>query len=243
MRLALPLPVLFMTTVLVVLVGGCGPQEQQNPALAAQQATALPAASPEAIAAPTALPTLPATPVPVATSQPAAPPPAPSPADPRTSPPAVQPVPVGSGGVPERVEIPSVGVNARVGGLGLLPDGALDAPKNPDDLGWYQLGPKPGERGNALIDGHVDWAGKVRAFWYLKKLTPGDNIVVTDSTGNKHEFAVEWLKWYDAGAPVQDLFAQSDRAELTLITCGGQFDQSTHQYLSRLAVRARLVRS
>ncbi len=131
-----------------------------------------------------------------------------------------------------------MGVNAPVAGLGLTPDGALDAPKNPDFLGWYQEGPIPGENGNALIDGHVDWAGKIRAFWYLNKLKPGDSIFVTDSNGSSHEFTVQWSKMYDANASVQDLFAQSDRPELTLITCGGQFDQATHQYLSRLAVRA-----
>ncbi len=127
--------------------------------------------------------------------------------------------------------------------LGRTSDGALDAPKNPDNLGWYKLGPKPGEPGNALIDGHVDWAGKVRAFWYLKKLTPGDRVIVTDSDGVNHVFAVEWSKWFDANAPVNELFAQSDQAEITLITCGGQFDQATHQYLSRLAVRAKLTQA
>ena len=124
--------------------------------------------------------------------------------------------------------------------LGLTQDKAMDAPKDPDKVGWYKLGPRPGEKGNALVDGHVDWGGKTRVFWGLRNLKPGDTITVTDADGKRHDFAVQWSKWYDANASVSDTFAQTDQTELTLVTCGGEFDHKTKQYLSRLVVRAKL---
>ena len=136
--------------------------------------------------------------------------------------------------------MPAINVDAGIEPLGLTPDKAMEAPKDPDKVGWYRLGPRPGESGNALVDGHVDWGQKTRVFWGLRNLKPGDMVIVTDADGKKHEFAVQWSKWYDANASVSDSFAQSDQTELTMITCGGEFDHTTRQYLSRLVVRAKL---
>jgi sortase (surface protein transpeptidase) len=48
-------------------------------------------------------------------------------------------------------------------------------------------------------------------------------------------------RWYDANtANVDEVFRQTSQQEVTLITCGGVFDQAAHQYLSRLVVRATL---
>ncbi len=139
-----------------------------------------------------------------------------------------------------RLEIPAINVDTGFEYLGLTQDKAMDAPKDPDKVGWYKMGPKPGAMGNALIDGHVDWGQKTRVFWGLRNLKPGDSVIITDKNGHKYEFAVQWSKWYDANAPVQEAFAQSDQTEVTLITCGGEFDHTTRQYLSRLVVRAKL---
>jgi sortase (surface protein transpeptidase) len=49
---------------------------------------------------------------------------------------------------------------------------------------------------------------------------------------------VAWTRLVDADAAVDDIYAQGSDQELTLITCGGAFDQSIHMYLSRWVVRA-----
>ncbi|MGI5837208.1 MAG: sortase domain-bontaining protein [Chloroflexota bacterium] len=142
---------------------------------------------------------------------------------------------------PKLLRLPTVGIEAAFEFVGLTPEGAMDTPKNPDKVAWYQFGPRPGQPGNAVIAGHVDWAGKVRAFWWLNRLEPGDVVEIIDQKDNSYSFVIKRKQLYDAStAPVQEIFAGSGAPEITLITCGGVFDHRTRQYLSRLVVRAAL---
>jgi sortase (surface protein transpeptidase) len=51
-----------------------------------------------------------------------------------------------------------------------------------------------------------------------------------------------WTRLYEAeSAPLDEIFPTTPDEQLTLITCGGQFDQSIHMYLSRWVVRAEPV--
>ncbi len=143
--------------------------------------------------------------------------------------------------LPKRIIIPAIDIDAGFEFVGLSPDGAMDVPRDPSNVAWYQLGPRPGEVGNAVVAGHVDWGGRTAVFWRLGELKPGDVIQVVAADTRKYEFVVQWQRWYDADrAPVDLVFGQSGDAELTLITCGGNFDRQRRQYLSRLVVRARL---
>lgn len=167
--------------------------------------------------------------------------PVPAPPTATTNPPTQVPspttVPVAE---PKRLQIPSIGVDAAVEYVGLAEDGSMDVPKDPTEVAWYKLGPKPGENGNAVIAGHVDWGGKVMPFWGLKDLKAGDTVTVIATDGKKYDFAVESSKWYTAeGAPVEEVFKSSSTPEITLITCGGTFDRVHRQYLDRLVVRAK----
>src|SRR5262245_1576279 len=69
-----------------------------------------------------------------------------------------------SGVTPTFVSIPRIGTAARVVPLGLLEDGTLDAPEDPDTVGWFELGSGIGAPGNTILDGHVDWGGRLRVF-------------------------------------------------------------------------------
>ncbi|MHB1159418.1 MAG: class F sortase [Chloroflexota bacterium] len=143
--------------------------------------------------------------------------------------------------LPTQIRIPAIGVDAGFEYVGLAGDGAMDVPKDGTNVAWYRLGPRPGETGNAVIAGHVDWGGKTAVFWELSRLRAGDLVEITAADGRKYEYVVQWQRWYEATqAPVQDVFGQSDAAEVTLITCGGTFDRRARQYLSRLVVRATL---
>ncbi len=144
-------------------------------------------------------------------------------------------------GLPARLTIPSIDVDAGFEFVALAADGAMDVPKDPFNVAWYRLGPRPGERGNAVVAGHVDWGGKIAVFWRLRDLQPGNEIQVTTADDKHLTFVVRSVRWYNADkAPVSEVFSQTDATELTLITCGGDFDRSTRQYLSRLVVRAVL---
>jgi len=147
-----------------------------------------------------------------------------------------------SGAAPIQIAIPSISVSAQVVPVGLDNSGAMASPGDPDDVAWYSLGPGVGGVGNAVLAGHVDWAGSYRVFGLLSWLKPGDDLAVWDSNGNEYRFAVEWAQWIRADeATVEGIFGQGERGELTLITCGGQFDQRRREYLDRFVVRAQLL--
>jgi hypothetical protein len=68
-------------------------------------------------------------------------------------------------GLPVRLKIPSIGVDARIKPVGLTADGAMDVPAGPADVAWFDLGPRPGEIGSAVVAGHYwGWNKKNMAF-------------------------------------------------------------------------------
>lgn len=145
------------------------------------------------------------------------------------------------GGVaPTWLSIPYLGVDARVVPVGLDDDGAMAAPTDPDEVGWYAFGPGMGIVGNVVLAGHVDWDGRLRVFGRLSALEIGSSILVIDAAGAGYEYVVEASYWVRAvGAPVDEIFAQGADPVITLITCGGAFDAVRREYLDRLIVRAR----
>ena len=143
-------------------------------------------------------------------------------------------------GAPVRIKIPRIGVNAVIESIGLAADGSMGIPKKPRNVAWYQLGPRPGETGNAVISGHTDWYyGITGAFLNLRKLKPGDKIAVQDDRGAVISFVVRESRKYDASADATDVFVSTDgKAHLNLITCAGVWDRRAKQYTLRLVVFA-----
>ena len=58
-----------------------------------------------------------------------------------------------------RLQIPAIGVDTALIDLGLQRDGTLQVPPDGTRAGWFTGAPSPGERGPAVMTGHVDWAG------------------------------------------------------------------------------------
>ncbi|MAG37309.1 MAG: hypothetical protein CL878_13830 [Dehalococcoidia bacterium] len=212
--------------------------------------------SPSPTAPPSATATEPPTPTqrPKPTSSPVPPTPTPSPR-PRATPvptvevvryvaesPAVRKVPALA--LPLRLEVPKLGVDAPVVAVGLTDDGAMDIPRKAMDVAWYRLGPRPGSKGNAVLAGHLDWRGQLAVFARLKELVGGDTIVARGADGQSKEYVVEWKEeWRTDDAPAHVVFGPTAGPALTLITCGGRFDQSSRQYENRVVVRAVAVES
>ena len=120
--------------------------------------------------------------------------------------------PVRSARVPVAIDIPTDRRARRAScRSGRRPDGAMPAPTDPDTVGWYALGLGRRHAGNALLDGHVDWGGRLRVFGLLRQLSPGDAIQITDTDGDAlHATACEWTRLYAAdGAPLEEIFAQT----------------------------------
>jgi len=143
-------------------------------------------------------------------------------------------------GLPMRLAIPVIGVDAAVESVGLTSEGLMDVPQNFDEVAWYQLGPRPGEPGNAVIDGHVDSAIQGTAvFWKLRTLVPGDVIIVTGDNGTTHRFVVTGIERYDdANAPLARIYGPADGAHLNLVTCDqtSSFDRHIGSYLGSYVI-------
>lgn len=146
-------------------------------------------------------------------------------------------------GLPVRLIIPKINVAAVILSTGLTPDGAMDVPGSPDDVAWFDLGPRPGEHGSAVISGHFGWKnGRAAVFDNLHKLAVGDKISTEDESGVRTTFVVHGLRKLkeheDAGA----VFGSNDGgAHLNLITCGGTWDKAKKSYSDRLVVFADKV--
>lgn len=145
-----------------------------------------------------------------------------------------------SAGLPVRLKISGINVDAAVEYVGLTPQGAVGIPKDPANAAWYNLGPRPGEIGSAVITGHINWYyGAIGVFADLRNVKPGDIITVQDDKGANISFVVRESKLFDAAADATEVFFPSDgKAHLNLITCDGVWVKSAQQYSKRLVVFA-----
>ncbi|HEX8684360.1 MAG TPA: class F sortase [Ardenticatenaceae bacterium] len=170
-------------------------------------------------------------------------PPAPAPpASPAPAPPAG---PGASVGLPTRLRIPDLGVNAAVESVGQTSSGAMDVPQGVMNVGWYNLGARPGQVGNAVMSGHLDdYKGDAAVFWRLNELQVGDIVMVADANGREYRYEVIDKETYrfDDPVPLNRIFGYSVTSNLNLITCNGTWDRNARNYDKRLVVYTRLVR-
>lgn len=145
-------------------------------------------------------------------------------------------------GFPIRLTIPAININADIQHLGVTQAGEMEVPNNNIDVGWFDLGPRPGERGDAVIAGHFNGKnGKVGVFAKLDKLKMGDMLFVKDDKGKTTAFVVRESRTYDPGY-ANDVFNSNDGVHLNLITCDGVWDETKNSYSKRLVVFSDAVK-
>ncbi|GHD99408.1 class F sortase [Streptomyces alanosinicus] len=148
--------------------------------------------------------------------------------------------------LPQRVDIPRLGVQAPVVSRGLDTQGAVDPPPfdQPGVVGWYGAGTRPGAAGAALLVGHVDTATRPAVFYKLSTLEPGNTVRVVRSDGRVAAFTVDDVRVLPrARFDAHQAYGphQTGRAELRLITCGGVFDRVSGSYTANVVVSAYLT--
>lgn len=141
-------------------------------------------------------------------------------------------------GLPVRIKIPVIDVDTNVIPVGLTFDGAMDVPKGPAEVAWFNLGPRPGKNGNAVIAGHYGWKNNIPAvFDNLHKLRIGDKISVEDEKGVTTIFVVREMRIYGKDDVALDVFASIDgKAHLNLITCTRTWNKAEETRSERLVV-------
>jgi len=143
--------------------------------------------------------------------------------------------------IPAQLMISRIGVAAPVEQVGVDRNNNMDVPSKPTEVAWYTPGPAPGEAGDAVIDGHLDWTSGKAVFWDLHLLHAGDEVDVVAQDGARLRFQVSDLHSYAYTAHPAGLFARSGKARLSLITCSGSWDKGKQTYLQRLVVNASYV--
>ncbi len=146
--------------------------------------------------------------------------------------------------LPKILNIPKLGINAKVQYVGLNSTDEMDVPSNNNDVAWFNLGAIPGEKGSAVIAGHLNGrSGEPAIFWDLHKLKTGDDLYVVDNSGNKKYFQVVSIKKYKTNsAPMEKIFGLNNEIYLNLITCGGAWDRAENTYNERLVVFTKYLK-
>lgn len=146
-----------------------------------------------------------------------------------------------SWGFPVRLVIPAINVNANITRVGISSNGDMEVPSNIMDVGWFELGPRPGEKGSAVMAGHLNGKnGEAGVFAELYKLRKGDKLYVEYDKGPSTTFIVQEARAYDPGY-ADEVFTQSDNSYLNLITCDGIWSKSKKSYNKRLVVFAGIT--
>jgi sortase (surface protein transpeptidase) len=115
----------------------------------------------------------------------------------------------------------------------------MEVPEDVATAGWYRFSPLPGARGSAMLIGHVD--SRVQGpgiFFGLSRLELGERIGVQLSGGSTQSFVVVARRSFAKDELPQDLFARDGPPRLTLVTCGGGFDEETRSYSHNVIVYA-----
>ncbi|MFD7705799.1 class F sortase [Streptomyces sp. NPDC059785] len=146
---------------------------------------------------------------------------------------------------PDRIRVPAIKVDAPLMGLGLTPQGSLDVPpaRRKNLAGWYEAGTTPGERGTAIVAGHVDNTEGPAVFYDLGALEKGSPVEVERRDGTVAVFSVDAVEMYDTRAfPDKKVYGPARRPELRVITCGGGYSEATG-YQGNVVVFAHLTGS
>jgi hypothetical protein len=141
---------------------------------------------------------------------------------------------------PVKVSIAGLGVRARIVPVGVVRlQGTMEVPRDIRLVGWYQFGPSPGEPGSAILIGHVDSRAQGRgAFFGLAHLRIGATILVESENGKRSTFSVVARRSYPKDRLPLRVFDRTGPPTLTLVTCGGYFDERTRHYADNIVIFA-----
>jgi LPXTG-site transpeptidase (sortase) family protein len=144
---------------------------------------------------------------------------------------------------PTRLRIPAIDLSTPpLEQLGRAADKSIALPTRPELAGWFKGGPRPGQPGPSVIIGHVDWDHSGAVFFRLREMKPGESVYVDRADGSTAQFRVTQVKQVaKSDFPTDEVYAPDLAPSLRLITCGGDFDYRTHNYLDNVIVFASPV--
>ncbi|MEU0221442.1 class F sortase, partial [Streptomyces sp. NPDC006265] len=145
--------------------------------------------------------------------------------------------------LPDRVRIPAIQVDAPILPVGLDADGWVGAPppEDPNLAGWFTGAVTPGEKGTAVVVGHVDNQQGPAVFYGLGALKKGHRVEVARQDGKTAMFEIYGVEVFEKNNfPGDRVYASKGAPELRVITCGGGFSKQ-EGYAGNVVAFARLV--
>lgn len=140
-------------------------------------------------------------------------------------------------GPPMALDVPAVGLGARVVPIDIGAGQVLTPPADPTVVGWWAAGAEPGAaRGTVVLAGHTVRAGG-GVFDDLAELDPGA-VVEIRTTRGVVTYLVEGVEEYSRDELANDataVFSQSVGGRLVLVTCA---DYTDGDYAGNLVVTA-----
>jgi len=145
--------------------------------------------------------------------------------------------------VVDRIRIPAIQVDAPAVPVALDPEGWVDAPpaEDPNLAGWFSGAVSPGEKGTAVVVGHVDNRQGPAVFYGLGALEKGNRVEIGRRDGKTAVFEIYGIEVFDKNNfPGDRVYGNTGTPELRVITCGGGFSQQ-NGYDGNVVAFARLV--
>lgn len=142
---------------------------------------------------------------------------------------------------PVGIEIPALDIAQDFVGL-QVSNAVLQVPRDYGAIGWWRGGPKPGDRGAAVVVGHVDSPDGPAVFYRLSGLEPGHQISVPREDGSVAVFQVTRVERYARDDfPSEEVYRSTGHPGLNLLTCGGEYNRAAGQYEDNVVVFTDLV--
>lgn len=148
---------------------------------------------------------------------------------------------------PKYIAIPAIGIsNTPVLKLGLLESGAIATPDNIYETGWYDGSSLPGQSGAMFIYGHVSSWTAEGIFYNLRKLVPGDTVIITRGDNKTYTYqVVSSIVYPHNNVNMNQVLSPvtSSKPGLNLMTCTGHVINGTSEFNERLVVFTSLISS
>ncbi|MEU9783605.1 class F sortase [Streptomyces phaeochromogenes] len=145
--------------------------------------------------------------------------------------------------VADRISIPAIRVDAPATPVGLDMEGWVDAPppEDPNLAGWFSGAVSPGEKGTAVMVGHVDNRQGPAVFYGLGALKKGHRVEVLRKDGKTAVFEIYGIEVFEKNNfPGDRVYGNTGTPEIRVITCGGGFSKQ-NGYDGNVVVFARLI--
>lgn len=144
---------------------------------------------------------------------------------------------------PKKITIASIGVDGYVQNVGVDQNQEVAVPNNIHMAGWFADSVIPGQKGLSVIDGHVDGNTQTAIFGNLADIKKGAEILIELGDGSVKKFEVIKTDVVNVKDAPNILFSQDPKvsSQLNLITCIGNYDQSSQRYDKRVIVSSKLL--